>query len=229
MRKTALKASVFFLFAVNAFSADRVREFFEWGEYDSLIVSLGNYFSAKMDGAPSDTDCLYFSYLGVAWFAKGDIAEAQRQFRKSLDCEPALTLDKKYVTSQMMNLFSSVKNDREQQQAFSVQEKSIQEAVVFQHYEQVSRGRQETQLRSSFVKNTAVAISTGLMSVALGSLAVYENRQKNANSVVRCSMGSAICGSLCVVFTVKAFSLRKMMKSSADISGEHQVEDVKSY
>jgi hypothetical protein len=211
------------LTAANVFSENRVREFFEWGEYDSLFVALGNYYSMKLDTVQTDTDCVYFSYLGVAWFAKGDIAEAQRQFRTALDCEPALTLDKKYVTPEMMNLFTSIKNDMEQKRAFLVQEKSIQEATVVQHYEQESAKSQATELRSSLWKNMTVAATAGLASIALGSLAVYEYTKGNNSSVVRCSMASALCGSICVVFSIKSFSLHRQRAKQLP-AGEHPVD-----
>jgi hypothetical protein len=229
MRKSAVILVTCFLASTAAFSADRIRESFEWGEYDSLFVELGNYFSSKLDTVESDTDCIYFSYLGVAWFAKGDIAEAQRQFRTALDCEPALTLDKKYVTPEMMNLFSSVKNEMEQQRAYLLQEKSIQEATVVQKYEQESNMKQAAELRSTFWKNSTVAAATGLISLALGSFAVNEYNKGDKSSMVSLSMSSAICGSLCAVFTVKSFSLRRMMEHSDDVSREHPVEDRKSY
>ena len=200
------------LASADVFSENRIRDYFEWGEYDSLFIALGNYFSAKLDTVESDSDCIYFSYLGVAWFAKGDIAEAQRQFRSALDCQPALSLDKKYVTPEMTNLFSSVKNDLEQKRAFSVQEESIKEATAVERYEQESRKKQATELNAGFWKNTTVAASAGLVALALGSLAGYEYTKGNTVSVVRCSVAAALCGSVCVVFTIKSVSLHRMLK-----------------
>jgi len=193
-------------YAEKGHATDRIRGFFEWGEYDSLFTALGGYFSAQRDTAASDTVCLYLSYLGVAYFAKGDIAEAQAQFRRSLECNPSLTLDKKYVTREMMNLFASVKNDKEQQRAFSVQEQSIQEAQEFQHFELESNRQQEAQLRSTFWKHTVLAAVLGAGGITLGTFAVREFSSRHNGAGVNYAISSALCGSLCVVFTIKSFS-----------------------
>jgi hypothetical protein len=203
---------------------NRIRELFEWGEYDSLAVALGGYFSAHHDTVDSDTTCLYLSYLGVAYFAKGDIAEAERQFRRSLDCQPALVLDKKYVNPEMINLFTSVKNDREQELAYSTQEESIKEATVIQHYEQESNKSREGELRSSFWKHSLIAASLGASAVALGSLAAYEFSIHKNDAGIRFSVPSLLCGSLCIVITVKSISLRRMMAKQSDADKEHTVE-----
>jgi tetratricopeptide (TPR) repeat protein len=211
MNKAAAILITCVLAASSAFSSDRVREFFEWGEYDSLLVTLGNYFSAQRDTVAADSACVYFSYLGVAYFAKGDIAEAERQFRSALNCRPSLTLDKKYVTPEMTNLFSSVKNDIEQQRAFSVQEESIQEARNIQQYELESKRKHAAELRSAFWKNTALAAVATLLGIALGSIAVDDYAKGNKRPVVGCSAASLLCGGVCVVFTLKSVSLRRAL------------------
>ena len=221
MRTAAAAAFALILSASSAFSENRIREFFEWGEYDSLFVALGDYFSTQHDSAGSDSACLYLSYLGVAYFAKGDIAEAQAQFRRALACKETLTLDKKYVTPEMTNLFASVKNDIEQQLAFSTQEESIQEAKELQHYEMESNGRQAAQLRSSFWRHAVFAASLGGVSVALGSLAGYEYSHHNASAGLRYALPSALCGSLCIVFTIQSISMQRSRKQLTDKEETH--------
>jgi tetratricopeptide (TPR) repeat protein len=193
-------------------SSSRIRGFFEWGEYDSLFTTLGLYFTARPDTVESDTFCIYLSYLGVAYFAKGDIAESQAQFRRALECNPRLNLDKKYVTPEMLNLFASVKNDVEQKRAFMVQEQSIREALELQRYEQESNRKHEARLRSMRWKHTAIAVILGAGGVTLGALAANRFINHRPGDGITFAIPSALCGTLCVGFTIKAVSDGKQLR-----------------
>ena len=110
MKREAMVFIVCMSIATAGFSKDRARELFESGEYDSLLSVLDQYFSQLP--APKDTmgTCTYYSYRGVAYFAKGNIAEAQNQFHKALECKSDLTLDEQYVTPEMFEPFFGCEN-----------------------------------------------------------------------------------------------------------------------
>ena len=174
MRRIAAVVIIVGLAALSAFSQDRIRELFEWGEYDSLVVALGRYVAASPGAADSVRLCRYYSYGGVAYFAKGDIAEARRQFETALKCNLALTLDPHYVTPEMLNLFSATKNELEQQLLYSRMQDSLSSAREAEQAATEKLQLQTAVRRSSFRKNGIGATVGFSLSAAMGGLAGYE-------------------------------------------------------
>ena len=96
-------------FTFAAESTDNVREYFEWGEYSKLIKELEPLLSQVSYTVDSAVTAKYYSYSGVAYFGLGNIGKAREQFYKALFYSPGITLDRKYVTEEMINLFAATK------------------------------------------------------------------------------------------------------------------------
>jgi tetratricopeptide (TPR) repeat protein len=162
------------LAACSAFSQDRVREFFEWGEYDSLIVALGHHFAASPDAADSARPCRYYGYGGVAYFAKGDIAEARRQFESALRCDPALSLDTQYVTPEMLNLFSATKTEQEERLQHDRAQDSLRALNEADLAAKETKKRQAAAFRSAYRKQIAGGTAGASLCLGMGWLAIHE-------------------------------------------------------
>ena len=97
------------VFTAAGESSDKVREYFEWGEYSKLIEELEPLLSQVSDTADSAMTAKYYSYCAVAYFGLGNIGEAREKFYKALFYNPGITLDRNYVTEEMINLFAATK------------------------------------------------------------------------------------------------------------------------
>ena len=94
-----------------AFSADTVRNYYEWGEYQKLIDSLEPNLAQKINGIDSSQCAKYHSYLGVAYFAVGRIGEAQKQFSLALSLDSNASLDRRYISAEIALFFNSTRAD----------------------------------------------------------------------------------------------------------------------
>jgi hypothetical protein len=141
-------------FILSARGQDRIREFFEWGEYDSLLVAIPAYCSGNGKTIDSTRLCDYLSYLGVAFFAKGNIADARGAFRQSILCRSTMVLDSQYVTPEMLNLFSDSRHEIEQENERQYKEDSLQAAA------EVKRKLREKERKAGEERQARVAALT---------------------------------------------------------------------
>src|SRR5512136_2684844 len=111
MRAAGIFITGLYIFAAYSQPKDRIREFFEWGEYDSLLIAIPAYCSGATGVIDSSLLCGYFAYLGVSFYAKGEIADARGAFRQALECRDSLTLDSQYVTPEMLDLFADTRRE----------------------------------------------------------------------------------------------------------------------
>jgi hypothetical protein len=132
MRAAGIFITVLYIFAAYSQPKDRIREFFEWGEYDSLLIAIPAYCSGKSGAIDSSLLCDYYGYLGVAFFAKGGIADARGAFKQALECRASLTLDSQYITPEMLDLFTDTRREMEMERQRRHREDSIQSAAEAQ-------------------------------------------------------------------------------------------------
>jgi hypothetical protein len=133
---------------------DRIRELFEWGEYDSLLVAIPSYCSGNGRTIDSARLCDYFSYLGVAFFAKGNIADARGAFKQAILCRSSIALDSQYVTPEMLNLFSDCRQEIEQEKERRRKDDSLGAAAENQ------RKLRENERKAGEERHTRVAALT---------------------------------------------------------------------
>lgn len=170
-------------FILSACGQDRIRELFEWGEYDSLLVAIPAYCSGNGRTIDSTRLCDYLSYLGVAFFAKGYIADARSAFRQAILCRSTIALDSQYVTPQMLNLFSGTRREIEREKERRYREDSLLAAaeVKRQLRENERKAGEERQARlaaltSSFRMNMSFTAALFTLCAGGAGAAIYEYR-----------------------------------------------------
>lgn len=82
----------------------KLQKFFEWGEYDSLISHLEPALEKTLITDSISTSKIY-TFLGVAYFAKGRIADSRNCFILSYRLDKNITLDKLYVSPEIYSFF----------------------------------------------------------------------------------------------------------------------------
>jgi hypothetical protein len=162
------------LTAATPFAQDRVRELFEWGEYDSLLTIVGRTGVTRFQNSESAWPCRYDAYSGVACFAKGDIAEARRRFEIGLNCDSSLTLDTQYVTPEMLNLFSATKTELEEQRLSNHKQDSLRAAKEVELAAMEAKKRQAAAVRLTYRKHVAGTAAGISISLVMGWLATHE-------------------------------------------------------
>jgi tetratricopeptide (TPR) repeat protein len=160
-------------------SVDRVRSWFEWGEYDSIVA----YVPSHLDGIEDSVDLARLHlYLGVARFAAGRIGEARREFDRALAYNPRIILDRKYVSEEVVNLFDATVEERKrrlveqarQDSLFRVKQRQLErETAVADSLEHLERARVHGRRRVRI----AGAVGAGVMSGAFAALTVFEYRE----------------------------------------------------
>ena len=118
----SIRITAFFLFIINIVYGEEInmaktaRLWFEWGEYDRIIEMVPLYLSDSTESP--DTSVSVFSklhlYLGVAYYAKGEAGKARSEFLTSLKLNPSVSIDKNYISSEIMNLFQSTVEEYKQ-------------------------------------------------------------------------------------------------------------------
>jgi len=88
----------------------RGEDLFKWGEYDSLIHLLDPAVRDKgsaMDRADSLEQAKSLLFLGVAFCATGKRERADEAFSRAVELDPAVELDRFYVTEEIANRFQA--------------------------------------------------------------------------------------------------------------------------
>ncbi len=178
-----IRIIAFSLFVVNVVVyseetevAKRAGLWFEWGEYDRIIELVPLYLS---DSAAS-LDTVVISelrlYLGVAYYAMGDAGKARSEFLSSLRINPSVSIDKNYVSSEIMNLFLSTVEE------FKQREKEKKERNLFLQKTEEEKIKKQSLIDSLDNKVRAgrkrgflvSAITATAMTVGFAGISVYE-------------------------------------------------------
>ncbi|MBN1129288.1 MAG: hypothetical protein JXA71_09895 [Chitinispirillaceae bacterium] len=176
MRTAGMIAIVAAWFCWPMHAQDRVRELFEWGEYDSLLAAIPACFAGNGQLPDSTRICDYYGYLGVAFFAKGNIADARASFKQALLCRPALALDSQYVTPEMLNLFADTRQEIGREQERLRKEDSVRIAVAVEQKKEKERQAHTAALTAGIRRNvTLTSACLALCAVSAGA-ATYEYR-----------------------------------------------------
>lgn len=215
---------------------DAPREFFEWGEYDSLLVALEKYFARPPDSSDS-TSCRYLGYRGVACFAKGNIAEAQRLFQEALSCDQHLALDSQYVTPEMLNLFSAEKKGLERELERKRRQDSLSRVEAAARQSRAEHDVKTAALTTRLHKNStsaAIFLSLGVIAAGGAGYEYWSGRETERNfmsaaaqgdreqydryktllkeknlAIIGCIAASAITSGVGLWFSYKSLSLRR--------------------
>lgn len=209
-----------------------VRNHFEWGEYDSLIAELTPLLAAAPGIADSPEVCRYRLYLGVAYFASGNIPEARRQFEKGVSCDSSAILDRRYASEEIFDFFTLIRTDyrRKMAERDSLarldEEKAVAARKALEQAKTTHQRRRSGAVSAVFWGSAALLASGGaiaylatrdryddfLLAAREGDRRAYEQRRSElqvANVVVAAAAaGSVACGGVGLTVTVRMHSLR---------------------
>jgi tetratricopeptide (TPR) repeat protein len=156
-----------------AFSAQTIQEHFEWGEYGTLIDLL----EPSLDSLSKVSDSIiiseYHSYLGVAYFSIEKIGDARNHFFKAITYNPNISLPPDYVTPEIMDLFTVVKSDFEnQKRSLFIQDSLL---IMQQHeYERNIKKAALITIENKKRNSVILSVSTSALGAALIGAGVYQ-------------------------------------------------------
>jgi tetratricopeptide (TPR) repeat protein len=90
-----------------AVSPEKLRANFEWGEYQQLIDTLEPFFAAVHPDLDSSEYARFHCYLAVAYFGKGRVGDARKQFLTALSFDSTVRLDRMYLSEEIDDLFTA--------------------------------------------------------------------------------------------------------------------------
>lgn len=160
---------------VAAFSSQELRNYFEWGEYQQLIDSLEPVIVAVPCGFDSLTCAQYHNYIGVAYYGRGRVGEAQAQFRKALSFCQDVRPDSTYLSTELNGLFVATRNDFLEKLSSARAKDSLFSAEKEAQSASVTAIRQES-VRKSRRAGVLLAVSFFTLSAATAAAAAYEYR-----------------------------------------------------
>ena len=154
----------------------KARLWFEWGEYDQIIEMVSLYLSDSAESLDTSVTSKLHLYLGVAYYAKGEVGKARSEFLSSLQLNPSVTIDKNYISSEIMNLFLSAVEEYERREkekeerilllSKTEDEKNRKQSVIDSLDNKVKTGKKRRVLIS--------ALATSVMSIGFAGVSVYE-------------------------------------------------------
>lgn len=155
----------------------QARQWFEWGEYPRIIQTVPGWIADSAEVIDNVTKSELCLYLGVAYFAEGEVRKARKEFLSSLQLNPAITLDKTYVSLEIYDLFLVSVDEVEQRET----ERKKQELLVQQQNEEMNQTKQamldslDRSVKRAKKRGFLVsAVITTVLSVGTGGYAGYE-------------------------------------------------------
>jgi tetratricopeptide (TPR) repeat protein len=157
----------------SALTPDKLRDYFEWGNYQALIDTLEPALASAPMAPDSNQSALCHCYLGVAYFAKGRIGDAQKYFSKALALDSAIQPDRNYISEEIASLFNSTRSDyfekkkqsRINDSLMTLQKKALEDNVKIIEL---------NQLHAKKLKKTVWLISLQATGMILAGISGYE-------------------------------------------------------
>jgi hypothetical protein len=157
--------------------AKQARQWFEWGEYPQIIQTVPGWIADSAEVLDNLTRSELCLYLGVAYFAEGEVRKARKEFLSSVQLNPAITLDKNYVSSEIYDLFLASVDEVDQQE----EERKKQALLVQQQNEDMNQTKQamldslDRSVKRAKKRGFLVsAVITTFLAVGTGGYAGYE-------------------------------------------------------
>ncbi|MDD5675871.1 MAG: hypothetical protein PHC61_17000 [Chitinivibrionales bacterium] len=173
-------AILLFLNAVSAQAdvSQKLRKYFEWGEYDSLATAAqkGLGIPGKVADSQFTADC--HKYLGVVAMSRGNITDARSEFERAYTLDKKITLDSLYISRPIYEMFISTIQDYREALHSKTENDSIlkaKETAVRMNEELKASLKHEKKDRITTIVSIA---SFGLMAIC-GATAIYEYVQGN--------------------------------------------------
>ncbi|MBN1576351.1 MAG: hypothetical protein JW913_07365 [Chitinispirillaceae bacterium] len=155
------------------FSPEELQNHFEWGEYQQLIDSLEPHLIIAPCMLDSAQCARYHCYLGVAYFGKGRVGDARKQFLCALSYDPAVTPDSNYISEEIKELFIAARSDFIDKQTRARTGDSLL-AAKQQAFDANLNAIKREELRKSRRAGSLMAISFITLGAAFAAVAGYE-------------------------------------------------------
>ncbi|MBD3345088.1 MAG: tetratricopeptide repeat protein [Chitinivibrionales bacterium] len=162
----------------HSFTAE-IRQHFEWGEYNNLIEKLDPYLATPPDSSDSSLIAAYHTYLGVAYFDRGEIGDAREQFERALMYDPSAKLEKDFVSQPMLDLFDGVLEDLQELKKQQKEAKRKDSLIVTRERELKKSITTVTRIQRSWIMrkkqiHSITAVSLYVLAGIMGGVAVYQ-------------------------------------------------------
>ncbi|MBD3320737.1 MAG: hypothetical protein GF350_06555 [Chitinivibrionales bacterium] len=230
--------------------SDEIRQHFEWGEYDKLIKKLEPVLESPPESLDSVTIAACHKYLGVAYFARGRIGDAQGQFEKALMIDPGATLKHDFVSQPMLDLFNSVVDNISERRRQKQEAERKDSLIVTREMELQKSISTLTELQRAEIirkKKLMTIASAALYSFAslLSGAAVYEygvaeenyekyeyansrgflrDRRKHERKVLRADILIIVSASAAFVSAISGtFFVRKAVKAKSRLADDQSI------
>jgi hypothetical protein len=154
----------------------RIKQHFEWGEYDSISKKLAPLAPLFQNVRTDDHQADLRAYYGVALFAQGKIGEARSQFLSAFRADSSVSIDRRYVSEEIYDLFRATRTDFRRQSAEKAQQDSISQK---QQSEQVNQSRIE-RMQKQYRLYFGVSLVSFAVGAACGALSWREWRIADA-------------------------------------------------
>ncbi len=151
-------------------SSEQLNDLFEWGEYEQLIELLKPLHDSVPGTLDSTTVSQYWTFLGVSYFAIGDIESSRDAFLSAFEFDENIDLDKKYVTEEMYYLFEATRLESSSLKAVQ----SLQDSINSVLRENITEEPDLLMPEPVKKRNSILGISLTAAGVALGGFALYE-------------------------------------------------------
>ena len=169
----ALVAASSIFFSVCAFSPGELRNYFEWGEYQQLIDSLEPHIIVTPCSDDSTRCARYHCYLAVAYFGKGRIGDARKQFLSALGFDPAVRPDRDYISDEINDFFNMALSDFSEARKRTRVKDSLLVAKQ-QAFDANLQAVRQRELRKGRRAGSLLAISFFTLGAAFAAAAAYE-------------------------------------------------------
>jgi hypothetical protein len=183
MKSNIIRIFTSFVFTINIFIfgaesdvVKQARQWFEWGEYDRITEMVPSYLSDTTESLDTGVISRLHLYLGVAYYAKGEVGKARSEFLSSLQINPSVTIDKQYVSSEIMNLFQSTveeykQKEKEREERKLLLKKTEEEKIKKQSMIDSLDNKVRASRRRAFLIS---AITTSAMTIGFAGASIYE-------------------------------------------------------
>jgi uncharacterized glyoxalase superfamily protein PhnB len=160
-------------FTISADLAEIVREYFEWGEYSSLIDTLAPRIDSLSKLSDSSVTAYFYSCLGVAYFSTENINDARVHFSKALQFDSSISIPPKFVSNEITALFRAIKSEFGKQNRLKFIEDSL---VMVHNYEKEITNKKilAAELKKKHQRILISSIVSSAASAAFFGLSIFQ-------------------------------------------------------
>jgi tetratricopeptide (TPR) repeat protein len=195
-----------------------VRQWSEWGDYSKIIEAVPKYLDTATVPIDDHTMAEFRKHMGVAYFASGLVEEARAEFIAAYKLDPAVSLDRSYVSEEIYAVFTSTIDAQKRKAA----EAAARDTLARMKEQEKKREKESTlraRRRADFVLAVAGVALAGVFAggaayeygvaedaydefeaaAQAGDLREYENKRDDVKTGDQLTVASSACSAACAV------------------------------